>query len=622
MPNGRVVQQITDISSVRQLLCYATAGQIAQLCQRLRVSQGRVAQGAGFGQTPASAGPALTRALGEGPSVRRLEQLDEIIGALAPDVERTGGLCSLFLRLSADRRPEVMRSLFAHIPPSWTGMVLRDPPASEVEVLIQASALLAAFMAADNLDMGGQSTGRIRDRYHNDIDQLARRLIMISVAPPTTMNHDAQILLGSLASYAFEQLRDNLDYQVRYSPLGFRVWRAITKLVTLTTRPEHSAALQAWVRALLRDSEKLRSRSLYAGRSLDLELAISVPARWSPPEDDWVRKVLLTRAMNAEATIRERGTAAMGLWQRAVGQNRTQRESVEADLRRLIGEFKDPGSRPDASAGLRWVAATLDHVIHNGDEAEGKGVCNDWPAVDEPWFANVQEAADELDTAEIPDHLREATKSLFRHMVLQNAGVYRRQAIETVITGGWSDPVARALGSLLEKERNEAWLRIRAEFALGFLELRDRRVEESLVGACKHAHAVLRADGMAADGNAPPRAHRTELHSSLFAVGDCFGAPGAEEAARRVRDKLSHVLGDLAGMEGDQARILRRPARAAAYLLMVTAQPRDGKEKDLSETLLEKLSGHPDDVTAELSKWALKVRFSPEGQVRSLLEAQ
>ena len=150
-------------------------------------------------------------------------------------------------------------------------------------MLVQASALLAAFMAADKMDTAGRSVADVRNRYRDEMDQLVHRLILISVAPPTTMNHDAQILLGSLASYAFDQMRDQLDYQLRYSPMGFRVWRAITKLVKLTTRSEHAGALQSWVRGLIRDSEELRRNSLYAGRSLDLELAISVPAEWSPP---------------------------------------------------------------------------------------------------------------------------------------------------------------------------------------------------------------------------------------------------------------------------------------------------------------------------------------------------
>jgi hypothetical protein len=259
----------------------------------------------------------------------------------------------------------------------------------------------------------------------------------------------------------------------------------------------------------------------------------------------------------------------------------------------------------------------LEHVIE-----QGVAVCNEWPSVDEPWFEHFQEAANELDTAAIPDHLRAGTKSLFCHMILQNAGVYRRQAIETVITGGWSDPVARALGFLLDREKNEAWLRVRAEFALGFLQRRDRSVEEYLVRACLHSYRVLQEDGMAAEGEAPPRAHITELHSSLFAVGDCFGAAGAEESAKRVRERLRTMLTDLASMEGDQARILRRPARAAAYLLTATAQPREDKEKDLSQVLLEKLSNHPDEVTAGLSKWVLNFRFSSGGDVRPLLDAE
>ena len=73
--------------------------------------------------------------------------------------------------------------------------------------------------------------------------------------------------------------------------------------------------------------------------------------------------------------------------------------------------------------------------------------------------------------------------------------------------------------------------------------------------------------------------------------------------------------------EDPRATILRRPARAAAYLLTVTAQPRVNGHKDLSEELLEKLSRHADPVTARLSRWALSFRFAPDGQVRPFLAA-
>jgi hypothetical protein len=38
-------------------------------------------------------------------------------------------------------------------------------------------------------------------------------------------------------------------------------------------------------------------------------------------------------------------------------------------------------------------------------------------------------------------------------MIFQNVGVHRRAAIETLVTSGWGEPVAQALGSLLRKER-------------------------------------------------------------------------------------------------------------------------------------------------------------------------
>ena len=634
MTNGqrRVSPLVTDISSPSQLLRYATAGQLAQVHQHLPgISQAKIALGAGLGASAKTAAPALSAALRNGLTARQLENLDEIIGALVPDVDRTGGLCSLALRLAADRfgegghRDRMTNGFAAHVPPSWTKHLFSHAPAGDVGVLIQASALVAALMAAEKADPTGRSTASILDHYSQEVDRLVQRLILISVAPPLTMYYDAPILLGSLASYAFELMKDRLDFELRYSPLGFRVWRAITQLVRLSTRTDHANAprdvLEPWVRGLIGDSEKLRRDSLYAGRSLDLELAISIPPEWSPPDDDWAHAALLTRATNSEATIRERGTAAMGLWQRTVSGGLPNRQETEQELRRLIAEFRDPETRPDAQPGLRWVAATLDQVIRTG-----KPVCNEWPDVDEddkPWFGHVQEAANRLGNAGLPDHLRAGTKSLFLHMILQNAGVYRRHAIETAVAGGWGAPVAEALEFLLgtEAETQEAWLRIRAEFALSFLQRHDRRVEEHLSRACLNAYKVLQQAGMAKD-EVPPRAHVTELHSSLFAVGDCFGVAGAEEDARRIRERLRTVLTDLAGMKGDQALRLRRPARAAAYLLTVTAQPRKGKDKDFSEELLEKLGEHPDKVTADLSRWALGFRFRPDGGIRPLLDAE
>jgi uncharacterized protein (DUF58 family) len=126
-----------------------------------------------------------------------------------------------------------------------------------------------------------------------------------------------------------------------------------------------------------------------------------------------------------------------------------------------------------------------------------------------------------------------------------------------------------------------------------------------------------------ADDVHPPRSHVTEMHAALFAVGDCFGVAGAEVRARSARDRLQPILEDLASTTEDpRATILRRPARAAAYLLTVTAQPRVGGKKDLSEELLEKLTRHADPVTARLSQWALSFRFGPDGEeIRPFLAA-
>jgi hypothetical protein len=604
-------QEVTDISKPSQLLSYALAGQLERLHQRRKdIKQGQIAEAARLREDKRNAASALSHALHEGPSVTQMAKLDEIIGALLPDLDGTGGLSSLNMRLSAENRGGV---LIAQVPTGWTSRMLKHHrPSSELEVLTQASALLSTFSAAERVDE--QSVREIRVNYGPELELLVRRLILISVAPPTSRNYDAQIMLGSLASYAFEPMREWLDTAVRYSPLAFRVWRAITKLVRLRFNGDHMDELREWVQGLVRDSGQLRARSLYPGRSLDLELALAVPAAWSPASNDWAGDALRARARDDRATIRERGTAAMGLWERAIEQNRSLR-AAEQDLRDLIDEIGDGSSRPDAAAGLRWVAATLKYALDNK-----VAVCNDWPSVNEPWFDRVQDAANDLDRFPIAGHLRTGTKTLFLQMILQNAGVYRRQAIETVVTAGMTNPVAQALGNLLRNEPDEAWLRIRAEFALGFLQRANRHVEDDLTQACVSAYETLGLSRLA-DGDEPPRSRITEVHAALFAIGDCFGVPGVEDRARSARDRLRPVLKDLVEATGQRAMILRRATRAAAYLLTVTAQSQENGGPDLSRELLEELQNHPDEVTARLSRWALSFRFAPDGQVRPLLDA-
>jgi hypothetical protein len=609
-PLDRISQEVTDISAPDQLLRYALAGQLDRLrYQRPDVSQGRIAEAARLRDNQRYAASALSHALREGPSVAQLTKLDEVIGVLSPDLDSTGGLSSLNMRLSAGPRGGI---LMAQVPPSWTAGSLVHRPSSELEVLAQASALLSTFSVAERVD--DRSVREIRYTYRHELELLVRRLVLISVSPPTARSYDAQMMLGSLASYAFEPMQDWLETAVRYSPMAFRVWRAITKLVRLRSSGDRTDELREWVQRLVSDSGALRPWSLDPGQSLDLELALAVPAAWSPASNDWAGDALRSRARDSRATIRERGTAAMGLWQRALEQNRGVR-ATEQDLRDLIDEIGEGESRPDAPAGLRWVAATLRHAIDNRVP-----VCNDWPEVDEPWFDHVQEAARELDRLPIADHLRASTKTLFLHMILQNAGVYRRQAIETVVTAGMTNPVAQALGRLLQDEQDEAWLRSRAESALGSLQRANRHVEDDLTHACQSAYRNLGL-GQLAETQEPPRSRITEVHASLFAIGDCFGVPGVEDRAKSARDRLKPVLTDLAEATGDRAMIMRRAARAAAYLLAVTALPQENGKPDLSKDLLEKLQHHPDEVTARLSRWALSFRFKPDGSVRPLLDA-
>jgi hypothetical protein len=623
-------QDAIDISYSEQLLRYAAEGQLARLVhERPFLTRELIAQGAGFATSKRVAGQTLSRVMSGGLplNARRLMGLDEIIAALGPDLDGTGGLASLALRLSVEQRDRVdVSNLTGRVPPSWTPKLLKDQPVDDVGVLMQASALLSAFRATKKMDTRGASLQHVQDRYSQALELLGRRLVAISVSPPTARNYDAQVLLGLLASYVPGALMDWLEAELMFSPLGYRTWRTVTKLVTLSGESGlETDTLQAFVRRLLLSSNDLRQRSVYPGRALDMELATVVPVSWSPPEEgperDWAGLALRERAWNPDATIRERGSAAMGLWERAVRGGEAARSKAKDDLLELAKRFREPGTRPDAPAGMRWIAATIEHVIETG-----QAVCNDWPEVDEPWLRNVQEAAAELGRdRSLPASLVAGTKSLFCHMTLQNSAVYRSQAVETVVASGWSLPVARALSLLLQKEKEEAWLRIRAEAALGLLQLpRDNHTEDDLTAACVRAYQQLHAHEIPEDGretkvDKPPKQRITELHATLFAIGDCFGVAGVEDRARAARERVRPVLEGLANARSPRARILRRPTRAAAYLLTVTAQPVSGGGKDLSRELLEKLSEHPDPVTKRFSDWALAFRFDDDGAVRPLL---
>jgi hypothetical protein len=287
------------------------------------MSGSKIAQAAGLASKAKDAGSNLSGYVGRKQlTPETLQKLDRAIATLAPELERTGGLCSFALRLPSERRASTDKNLTAYIPPSWTAEFLELKHPGDFGTLAQASALMSAFQAASKISDGHE---RVRTRYGDALDQVVDRLVLISVAPPSARNVEAQIMLGSLASFDFERIHRKLDAELRKQPLGFRVWRAVTKTVKLSGSEYGATAeeLRPWVARLLRNAQEIRKASLYPGRSLDLELAITVPARWIvDSEDDWVAGCLLNRAEDPEATIRERGTAAVGLWQRVAEDTR------------------------------------------------------------------------------------------------------------------------------------------------------------------------------------------------------------------------------------------------------------------------------------------------------------
>ena len=374
-------------------------------------------------------------------------------------------------------------------------------------------------------------------------------------------------------------------------PLGFRVWRVLTKSVKFNAKKKPDdptiAELISFVRERLHNADELRKRSLYPGRSLDLELALSIPATWSRVTgEDWVEKALLARATDIHVTLRERGTAAHGLWQRALAQP-SDLPRIQKIIQDLIDQCLDPdGQREDIAAGRRWLAATLKQAI-----TKPEPVCNAWPENEEPWYKTVMQLAAEIEhESTIREDLRPATRTLFEHALLQNAGVPRRQAIDALVVAGWAKQITGKMAKLLEKETGESWLRIRALFALGFMQDRSGTVQRALGQACQHAFYRLVACHDA--HKVPSTSLVNEMHAALFAIGDCFGVRGAETEAQRIRSSLEDMLRELVSpMTHPEA--LWPIARAAGYLLTVTAQPsQPGQSEDLSERLLTTLKDH------------------------------
>lgn len=599
-----VVRDVKDISSADELIRYAARAQLDLVGEgNAAASHNKIAQAIGMD------GGNFARALTNGTFAdANLQKLDEMIVALAPaGAMHTGGLSSLAICLRGLRDRE---SLVDRVPASWTPEILQGPADDEVGVLTQASALLSAFLAAEKFDKVAHTSRTVQavhDRYYNEIEHVVDQLIILGYAPPTPRSVEALIMLGTLGGYEFGIVEGKLEYALK-RPLGFRVWRVITALVMLSRRSSQTPRLRQWVKKQLSRAEELREKSLYPGRSLDLELAIRIPPEWSPVEDDWAGAALLARARNSQATIQERGTAAMGLWQRAVTNPNHDADRVAADLAPLIKQFETAAVPKDACWGMRWVAVTLRHAISNST-----GVCNTWPEVDEPWMQNLSGAVGQLEDR-IPPEILPATKTLLRHCLVQNAGVYGRQAIEALVAGGWTGPAARALESFLERERRESWLRIRALFALGFLQHRDRSVQDSLAVACHHAHSNLKSDST--------RAQITEMHSALFAIGDCFGAAGVpQQDVLRVRRSIQETLENLISGQLTDDQTMFPVSRASAYLLTFMILPRENHSEDLAEVLLRKLSKHRDETTQELSRWALENRIDETGVIRPLVHA-
>jgi transcriptional regulator with XRE-family HTH domain len=621
---------LSDVTDIGDLLRYAAKAQLAHLKKTRNVQQKSVAEAIGMTQ------PQLTGLLNNQNSAieARLHDLDGAVFAFDPAfATKSGGLVALAARL---RGYKAEATTVGKMPSIWVSELLKKNFDKPIGFLIQASALLSAFMGAKSQ----HAASAVCAHHQDDLEKVVYPLLMVGTGAPATHSIDALILLGALARHrpAFEGqgghgIRDTLREALTGSPLGFRAWRVITSIVhaAANTRDTHTqeadSYLRGWVQGRLeQDSPRLRDTSLYPARSLDLELAIAIPAEWTK-DRDWATDILVTRAVDPKATLRERGTAAMGIWERALsypdvepragGNDSVRVARAKKTIQRIIRELAQEGEAQEALAaqklprpydsappgGRQWLIATLQHMIEQKQK-----VASTWPSDGHPCLTIVADGAARLiEGRTVPDLVRDATVFLFQQALLQNAGVYRRKAIDTLRGAGMGTPTARALTAILDHHDAEPWLRCRALFAIGFLQDRDDTVESALKDAFDRALEEVERHHQDHDLT---RDVVSELHAAIFAIGDCYGALGQEKQAQHLRQHLERTLWPL--VERCRERELFPISRAAAYLLTVAPQKEDRER-------LEKLRrDHPDSATQNACDWALQMRFDREGNVRPL----
>lgn len=491
---------VSDLSDPEGLIRFALKAQI----RRLGIEQKKISELEGVDEST------LSRYLNAQTNRIRPESLEKIdsllvASAMGRGVATTGGLATFARRVRGTADPVAPA---ATIPPGWTADVLFEASEDDLHNLVQGSALLTMFNAGDRVGLRARDLRQARER---ELRQTLRGLCHVAQEPPTSRTFEAQRLVAGLGMYAFDLAWEEMARSLEGDMLGFRVWRTVTKMVqSVADRPNLGdyvgRTLPSRVRGLLASGDRLRDLSAFPARSLDMETAISIPDSWIATTD-WAGDALFRRAAGTKGTVRERATSAHGL----INSELTGRRRA---ARGLVDEFRQEattrGADPSAG-GYAWAASTLQaHLDREILPQHG------WPLSDEPWRAAVERATAALAALQMHSDLLPGVQQLFQHVILQNDGVLRRTAIDTVVAGNASEYVAHALGLLLDDYETPLWLRVRAIFALGFLRHRTIEVKDTLVRAAhKSFKAMLESPSLSAG---------VEMHDVLFALGDCLGA--------------------------------------------------------------------------------------------------
>jgi hypothetical protein len=513
----------------------------------------------------------------------QLTNLQDALAANEPGFE-DASLVTFHGRLYPGIRSDVV------VPSRWADHLVNKPPRSIVELLLAAEAVFSLVERGAN-----------RERTRRLLDQVLDHLLVAAGLPPGD-GTEAMQLLARFADHVsvVRQVLDRLEAALRLSPTGYRALRVISMILYRVSwrnergesRPKGAPTLKYLEGAIGNlFTTRLAANNANPSRSLDIEAAAAAPPAW-----EWPTEYLKHRAIDLQATPRERGYAALALWRRCGFR--------PEPLAEVLASFD--GVDPESHLG--WVRTNLQMSLAETNAA-GDGLSNkaaykllanfpeDAPAYQIVWRQAEQCLSEEFGIGErcVP-----GARKLFVSGVLSNEGVVRMRALDTMRVAFITGPVAIALANIAKADDVLPWLQERACFALGFLGRRDGVVENALEHNLPDALPAESADELGT------------IEAAAWAAGDTWASDTGTEIPAWLPERLSRLAISY-NKAGDLNHL--RITRAAAYGLAVTGAR--GNDKYLRE-----LSGKlHDPIASRLARWGVN-RYNNQGLPCPLLDME